>query len=152
MSEIGLKNIILVAASTVGGVLVDFTGGMDTVLKALLVFMAVDYLTGITVAFIFHKSKKTIGGGASSREGFKGIIKKLCMLLLVGLAHELDSIMKVDCIRSTTVMFFLVNEGLSVLENMGLMGIKYPAFFVKALEVLREKSEKEETGGMEHGV
>ncbi|MBE7055258.1 MAG: phage holin family protein, partial [Ruminococcaceae bacterium] len=56
MSEIGLKNIILVAVSTVGGFLVDFTGGMDTVLKALLVFMAVDYLTGITVAFIFHKS------------------------------------------------------------------------------------------------
>jgi len=152
MNSATIKNTVLLILSVTGSFLVDFTGGMDTVLKALLVFMAVDYLTGITVAFIFHKSKKTIGGRASSREGFKGIIKKLCMLLLVGLAHELDSIMKVDCIRSTTVMFFLVNEGLSVLENMGLMGIKYPAFFVKALEVLREKSETEESGGMKNGI
>lgn len=144
MSGANIKNIILIIISAIGGFLVDFIGGVDTILKALIMFMAVDYLTGLLVAFVFHKSRKTKSGGASSKEGFKGIVKKVCMLLFVGLAHVLDVVMSTEYIRATTIIFFLANEGLSVLENMGLMGIKYPAFFEKALEVLRDKSESEE--------
>lgn len=121
----------------------EFLGGVDTMLIALAVFMAVDYVTGLAVALIFHKSKKTEGGGASSKEGFKGIVKKICILLLVGLAHEIDIIVDVDYIRSITIMFFVANEGLSVLENLGLMDVKYPAFLTKALEILRDKAEGE---------
>ncbi len=139
-----IKNIILAVVSAVGGYIVSFLGGVDAVLKALVIFMIVDYLTGLAVAFVFHKSRKTEGGGASSKEGFKGIVKKVCMLLLVGLAHELDMIMGADYIRAITIMFFLANEGLSVLENVGLMGVKYPAFLVKALEALRNKAESGE--------
>ena len=138
-----LKNILLVTISAIGGLIVEFLGGVDTMLIALAVFMAVDYVTGLAVALIFHKSKKTEGGGASSKEGFKGIVKKICILLLVGLAHEIDIIVDVDYIRSITIMFFVANEGLSVLENLGLMDVKYPAFLTKALEILRDKAEGE---------
>ena len=134
------KNIILFIISMIGGVIVDFLGGVDTALISLFFFMAVDYITGMALAFIFHKSKKTSGGGASSKEGFKGIVKKICMLLLIGLAHEVDVVMGVTHARAMAIMFFIGNEGLSVLENVGLMGIKYPDFMVKALETLKEDS------------
>lgn len=136
-----IKNIILFVISMIGGVIVDFLGGVDAALITLLLFMVVDYITGISVAFVFHKSKKTSGGGASSKEGFKGIIKKICMLLLVGLAHEVDVVMGVTHARAMTIMFFIGNEGLSVLENVGLMGIRYPEFLMKALETLKEDNQ-----------
>jgi toxin secretion/phage lysis holin len=106
--------------------------------------MSVDYITGLAVAFIFHKSQKTEGGGASSKEGLKGIIKKLCMLLLIGVAHALDNVMGADYLRATLIMFFMANEGLSVLENVGLMGVKYPTFLIKALEALRDGNDGED--------
>jgi toxin secretion/phage lysis holin len=134
------KNVILFILSMIGSFIVKFLGGVDAVLIALILFMAVDYITGLAVALIFHKSKKTAGGGASSKECLKGIVKKLSMLLLVGLAHELDVIMGIDYTRAMAILFLIGNEGLSVLENMGLMGIKYPAFLIKALESLKENN------------
>ncbi len=144
MTGTSIKNTILCVVSVIGGFFVEFIGGADSILKALIIFMAVDYITGLAVAFIFHKSRKTEGGGASSKEGFKGIVKKICMLLLVGLAHELDVIMGVDYTRATAILFFIGNEGLSVLENVGLMGVKYPEFLVKALEALRDSNDGED--------
>lgn len=137
------KNIASAIVSAIGGFIVGFLGGVDALLIALIIFMAVDYLTGLAVALVFHKSKKTEGGGASSKEGFKGIVKKICILLLVGLAHEVDVIVGADYIRSVTIMFFVANEGLSVLENLGLMDVKYPAFLTRALEILRDKAKDE---------
>ena len=66
------------------------------------------------------------------------------MLLLVGLAHELDVIMGIDYTRTMAILFLIGNEGLSVLENMGLMGIKYPQFFIRALESLKDKNDGKE--------
>lgn len=140
MNGVQSKNVILFTISAIGSFIVNFLGGVDAVLIALILFMAVDYITGMAVAFIFHKSKKTAGGGASSKECLKGIIKKLCMLLLVGLAHELDIIMGVDYTRTMAILFLIGNEGLSVLENMGLMGVTYPAFLMKALETLKDEN------------
>lgn len=137
------KNIVSAIVSAIGGFIVGFLGGVDALLKALIIFMVVDYLTGLAVAIVFHKSKKTAGGGASSKEGFKGIVKKVCILLLVGLAHKIDLIVGADYIRAVTIMFFIANEGLSVLENLGLMDVKYPAFLTRALEILRDKAEGE---------
>lgn len=138
------KNVILFILSMIGSFIVKFLGGVDAVLVALILFMAVDYITGLAVALIFHKSKKTAGGGASSKECLKGIVKKLSMLLLVGLAHELDVIMGIDYTRTMAILFLIGNEGLSVLENMGLMGITYPAFLIKALESLKDKNDGKE--------
>ena len=142
MNGLTIKNCVLIAVSVIGGFFVDFLGGVDTILKALIVFMIVDYITGLMVAFVFHKSRKTKGGGASSKESFKGIVKKMCILLLVGLAHELDYIMGVDYIRALAILFFVGNEGLSVLENVGLMGVPYPEFLKKALEAIKDKGNR----------
>ena len=112
-------------------------------MTVLLVCMVVDYITGVAVAIIFHKSTKTTNGSASSKEGFKGIVRKICILMLVGIAHCLDSVMGVHYMRMLAIFFFIGNEGISILENMGLMGVPYPEFIKKALEVIREKGENE---------
>ena len=144
MTGTGIKNLILIVISTVGGFIAEFLGGVDSILKALVIFMIVDYITGLIVAFVFHKSRKTEGGGVSSKEGLKGIIKKICMLMLIGVAHALDNVMGADYLRATLIMFFMANEGISILENIGLMGVKYPAFLMKALETLRDNNDGED--------
>lgn len=138
--NIKVKNITLAAFAGVGSVLAETFGGWDPFLKALVMFMAVDYITGMTVALVFHKSQKTKNGGASSEVGYKGIVKKICIFLLVALAVRVDKISQTHYMRNTTIFFFLGNEGLSVIENLALMGVPYPAFLKKALEALQEKS------------
>ena len=139
MNGVQIKNIILISLSAAGSFISERLGGADRLLLALVMFMAVDYITGFAVAFIFHKSQKTKSGGASSLVGFKGIIKKICMLLMVALAHELDYIMGTEYTRVLAILFFIGNEGLSILENMGLMGVPYPEFMHKALEAMKDK-------------
>ncbi len=134
------KNIILIAFAGFGSVLAQTFGGWDSFLKALVMFMLADYITGMTVALVFHKSQKTKSGGASSQVGYKGIVKKICILILVALAVRVDEIAGTDYIRNATIFFFLGNEGLSVIENIGLMGVKFPEFLKKALEEIGKKS------------
>ncbi|MBE7033673.1 MAG: phage holin family protein [Ruminococcaceae bacterium] len=138
-----IKNYILAFFAGMGSILAETFGGWDAFLKALVLFMIVDYITGMTVALVFHKSGKTKNGGASSSVGFKGIAKKICVFLLVALATRVDSMSKTNYVRNATIFFFIANEGLSVIENIGLMGVKYPTFLKKALEALKDKSEEE---------
>lgn len=139
-----IKNVVLAIFAGIGSVFARWLGGWDWLLKTLIAFMVVDYITGIAVAFIFHKSKKTKNGSASSRECYKGIVKKMCILALVGLSVAVDHISGTNYVRNATIFFFIGNEGLSVIENIGLMGLKYPAFIKKSLEVIKEKSEDDE--------
>ena len=142
MNGVQIKNIILAVLSVIGSFISEHLGGVDKMLTSLVIFMLVDYITGLAVAFIFHKSQKTENGGASSAVGFKGIVKKMCILLLVGLAHELDCLMGFDYIRALSILFFIGNEGISVLENVGLMGVPFPEFLKKALEAIKDKGNK----------
>lgn len=143
MSGNAIKNIILIGISAIGSFLSGFLGGVDKMLTVLLCFMAIDYVTGVSVAMFFKKSTKTESGGASSKEGFKGIVRKMCILMLVGIAHCLDAVMGFEYMRMLAIFFFLGNEGISILENMGLMGIPYPKFIKDALEVIKDKGNKE---------
>ena len=136
-----LKNTALIVLSALGSLLSEAFGGWDVFLKALVMFMVADYVTGMTVALVFHRSEKTKNGGASSEVGFKGIVKKACIFFLIAIAVKIDSVTGTNHIRSVTIFFFMGNEGLSVIENIGLMGVKYPAFLKKALEVIKEKEE-----------
>ena len=138
------KNMFLVIAASIGSMFAKWVGGWDAFMKTLVMFMLIDYVTGIIVAAVFHKSGKTKNGSASSKECYKGIIKKMCMLALVGVSVGVDKIVGTDYIRSVTILFFLGNEGLSILENMGLMGMKYPRFIRTALEVIRERGDADE--------
>lgn len=142
MTGANIKNLILAIFAGVGSVLSETFGGWDSFLKALVMFMIVDYITGMVVALVFHKSQKTKNGGASSEVGYKGIIKKLCILLLIALSVRMDEISGTHYIRSATIFFFMGNEGLSVIENLGLMGVPYPTFIKKALEALKDKGDK----------
>ena len=138
-----LKNLLLFAVAGVGAVASSLLGGWDSLLKCLTVLMVIDYITGVATALVFHRSNKTLGGGASSKECFKGIVKKISILCLVAMAVCVDNISGTHYIRSVTIIFFIGNEGISVLENVGLMGIPYPAFLKKALEEIKKVECKE---------
>lgn len=136
-----IKYIIIGAAGIAGIIASKWLGGSDKMLFALLVAMAVDYITGLIVAGIFKRSPKTEGGGLNSRAGLQGLVRKVGMLFLVVVAVQLDIMAGTNIARDFTIMFLFANEGLSILENLALMGIPMPGFLRKALEVMRDKSD-----------
>lgn len=130
--------ILSAAAGAVAGLL----GGWDTMLMVLVGCMAVDYVTGWIVA-ILGKSKKTESGYLDSNIGFRGILKKCLIILMVLLGSMLDkAIGQQNVFRSMVVFFYIANEGLSILENMALSGVPFPATIKKALEQLKQKNDE----------
>ena len=112
-------------------------GGWDGLLQLLMLAMAVDYITGLAVAGVFKNSPKTENGALETRAGFKGLMRKCCILIIVMLVTRLElTLGDTAFCRSTVIVFFTGNEVLSILENAGLMGVKYPKFVSDALEVL----------------
>lgn len=151
-----LKTIVLTVLAFLGSWLTKLVGGWTTDLLTLIAFMTIDFVTGLIVALVFKKSPKTEGGGASSAAGLKGFFKKLMQLFFVIVGVMMDWVLKTDYIRTAVILFFIANEGLSILENGGLMGIPYPKFLRAALELLRDSSDngKEQMvppGGAEEG-
>ena len=128
----------------VGSTIASFFGGFDAALITLLIFMGVDYATGLIVAGVFHKSEKTENGALESRAGWKGLCRKGVSLLVVLVACRLDMIMGSNFIRDATVIAFIANETISIIENAGLMGVPIPSVITKAIEVLKKKSERED--------
>lgn len=106
--------------ATVGAFVGYFFGGMDGILYALLVFIVIDYISGVLVAI----SKRQL----SSSVGFKGISKKILILLLVGIANIIDQqiLGKGSAIRTATIFFYMSNEGISILENSANLGLPLP--------------------------
>ena len=141
-----MKQIQLVffgAVGAIGGAFASFFGGWDAALTTLLIFMGIDYLTGLIVAGVFHKSQKTKTGSLESRAGWKGLCRKGVTLLIVLVACRLDLLTGSTFIRDAVVIAFVVNETLSIIENAGLMGVPIPSVIVKAIEVLKKRSEVE---------
>lgn len=136
-----MKSAICTAFGAVGTFIAAALGGWDTAIIALLVFMAIDYVTGWIVAVVFKKSHKTETGGYSSAIGLKGLCKKGMVLLLVVMANLLDKQTGGNYIRDAVCIAFMANEAMSILENAGLMGIPIPAPLKKALDVLNTKQE-----------
>lgn len=123
-------NWLRAAGAFIGGVLTFLIGYPDYWLYAFIAFMVMDYISGISAAFI--------DGTISSRKGFHGIIKKIMMLVPVMVAHILDTAMDAGGVLRNAVMGFLVaNEGLSILENTARCGVPWPKKLVAALEQLR---------------
>lgn len=142
MSLAVIKNGVLAALAVVGSAIANALGGWDAALQTLLIFMAVDYLTGIIVAGVYKKSGKSETGALESRAGLKGLIRKLASLLIVLVGVCLDRLVGGSYVRMAVIIFFCANEGISILENVGLMGVPYPAFLKNALEVLRKKGDE----------
>lgn len=137
-----MKEMICIAAGVLGSGFASVFGGWDAAIVTLVVFMAMDYVTGMLVAGVFKRSPKTEGGGLESRAGWKGLIRKGVTLLVVVVAARLDLLVgDQSFIRDGVVIAFLVNETLSIVENAGLMGVPIPQVLVKAIEVLKQRSE-----------
>lgn len=131
-----MKATICAAAGIVGALVASFLGGWDTALQTLVVFMAIDYATGIIVAAVFKASSKSENGGLDSGVGLKGLLRKLAMLCGVTMAYYLDKVAGTDFVRDATCLAFVCNEGLSIIENFGLMGVPIPAPIRNAIDVL----------------
>lgn len=135
-----MKAGLCTAIGVLGSILVSAFGGWDAALKSLIIFMTVDYITGLMVAGVFHNSKKTATGTLESRAGFKGLCRKALILLFVLIAQRLDIMCEVDYIRNAVIIGFCANDLISIIENAGLMGVPLPEVIVKAVDVLQSKS------------
>ena len=110
-------------------------------MTTLVIFMLIDYITGILVAAVFKKSNKTEDGGLESKAGWKGLIRKFSTLLIVLISIRLNIIFNTTIISNCVVFTFLANELLSLLENVGLMGIPLPSVLTEVISVLNKKGE-----------
>ncbi len=119
-----------------GGWLGYFLGGCDGLLIALVIFAVADYITGVMCAVADKK--------LSSEVGFKGICRKVIIFMLVGVAHVIDVnvIATGSVLRTAVIFFYLSNEGVSLLENAGHLGLPIPEKLKIVLEQLHDRSEK----------
>ena len=132
-------NMVQMVFAAVGGWLGYFLGGNDGLLIALVLFVAVDYLTGVMCAVSDRK--------LSSNVGFKGICRKVLIFLLVGIANILDVhvIGTGSVLRTAVIFFYISNEGVSLLENAAHLGLPVPGKIKAVLEQLHDRAEKTET-------
>lgn len=142
-----MKTGILTGIGVVGGVITSFFGGWDTAMITLLIFMGLDYLTGLIVAGVFHKSSKSENGALESRAGWKGLCRKGVTLVIVIIAYRLDLVIGSNFIRDAVIIAFIANETISIVENAGLMGIPIPAVITKAIDILNSKAQAKESEG-----
>ena len=129
-------NTVQLIFTAVGGWLGWFLGGCDGLLYALLVFVTLDYITGIMCAVADHK--------LSSEVGFKGICRKVLIFALVGIGHVIDAqiIGTGNVLRTAVIFFYLFNEGVSLTENAAHLGLPIPEKLKAVLEQLHDRAEK----------
>lgn len=139
-----MKQFICTFIGMVGSAIASIFGGWDTGLVSLLIFMALDYVSGLVVAGVFHKSNKTDTGSLESKTCWKGLCRKCMTLVFVLVAYRLDLIIGTNYIRDAVIIAFIANELISLVENAGLMGVPLPAVITKAIDILQKKSESEE--------
>lgn len=136
-----LKTFFVTAAGAIGGAVSWLYGGFDDAMLVLIVFMALDYVTGLIVAGVFHKSSKSETGALESKAGWKGLCRKGVTIAIVMMAALLDRVLGTSYIKDAVIVGYIFNEGLSILENAGLMGVPYPKALKNALDLLNKKSE-----------
>lgn len=136
-----MKRVICTVVGMVGGFIASLFGGWSTGLVTLLIFMSIDYLSGLIVAGVFHNSPKTGTGTLESRAGWKGLCRKCMTLLFVLIAYRLDLEIGTNYIRDAVIIGFMANELISIVENAGLMGLPLPAVVTKAVDVLTKKAD-----------
>ena len=133
-------NTIQLIFSAVGGWLGYFLGGCDGLLYALIAFVVIDYITGVMCAIVNRE--------LSSAVGFKGIFRKVLIFLLVGIANIIDvQVIGTGAVLRTAVIFFYIsNEGVSLLENAGHLGLPIPEKIKTVLEQLHDRAENGKEG------
>ncbi len=120
-------------AAIVGGTITALLGGWDIMLQVLVGFVVADYVVAVIAA--------AMDGRLNSAVGFRGIAKKILLFVPIGIAFSLDQVLGYDVLRNLAIWFYLANEGLSVLENLGQAGVPFPPGLLAALEQLKGKGE-----------
>lgn len=138
-----MKEILCTAIGVVGSAVTTLFGGWSTGMTTLLIFMVIDYVSGLIVAGVFKNSQKTDTGALESRAGWKGLCRKGMTLIIVLLAYRLDLTIGTNYIRDAVIIGFCANEAISIIENAGLMGLPLPDVIKKAIDVLTDKSKGE---------
>lgn len=126
----------------VGAAIAEALGGWDDAIITLIVFMAIDFIMGLLCALVFGKSDKSPNGALSSAACWRGLVKKVCTLLIVVMSHYIDVLADVDFIRNAVIIAFCVAEAISICETAGLMGILpegVQKVLTKAIDVLKNK-------------
>lgn len=134
--------------STIGMIIAwvaEAFGGWDDAMTTLVICMLIDYVTGLMVAGLFRKSSKTADGGLESRAGWKGLARKFSTLLLVLVAVRIDMVLGTTYICNAVVFSFMANELLSIVENVGLMGVPLPKVITEAITLLNKKGNNDVT-------
>ena len=134
-----IKTVICTVFGIVGGFIAKLFGGWTEDIITLVIFMAIDFVMGLIVAGVFHKSNKSKTGALNSHAGWMGLCKKCATMLFVLIAHRLDMLVGTDYIRTTTIIGFIANEVISIVENAGLMGLPLPKVITKAIEILKHR-------------
>ncbi|MBR3019560.1 MAG: phage holin family protein [Clostridia bacterium] len=134
--------------AAVGGAVLSFFTGLPPIIWVLVAVMSLDYVTGLMCGFM-GKSPKTETGGLSSKTAFEGLLKKVLILVVVGLAALVDHAIAVSAgiemaaVTGACCLWFVASEGLSILENAAAMGVQIPKILMKALEIVRQKGNGE---------
>lgn len=138
-----IKAVILAVVGSAGSIVVNWFGGWTEDLTTLLIFMGIDYVMGLAIAAFWKKSGKSKSGALKSISAWQGLIRKGCSLLVVLVGYRLDLAVGTDYIKTAVVIAFIANEAISIVENLGIMGIPLPSAVTKAIDVLKNKSEGE---------
>lgn len=132
-----IKDYIVFLSGTILSILSSLFGEYDTALKTLVLFVVIDYLTG-TLSAIYN------GKNLSSKRGLQGLIKKFLYFCIVAISFQIDKLLMLNgTIRYMAIYSLIANDGLSIIENAGEIGIPLPKVLVKSLEVIKEKGETE---------
>ena len=139
-----MKETVCTSIGLVGSMIISLLGGWDAPMKALIICMIIDYLSGLAVAGIFHKSKKSENGALNSRSGLKGLCMKCMILFIIVAIVQVGKVLNVDWLRNATIIGFISNEFISIVENAGLMGMRLPKPVFKAIDILNDKEKENE--------
>lgn len=139
-----LKDAVFAGAGFIAAYIATAFRGIPESVVLLMILMLADYFTGLVVAGVFHRSNKTETGRLESRAGWKGLCRKVAILVLVYISHHIDLTFELsDIVMSSVVIGFCLNELLSLVENIGLMGVPLPGALMQAIELLKAKADQQ---------
>ena len=136
-----MKMKVITGVGIIGSLVTSMFGGWTKAMTTLLIFMIIDYITGLVVAGVFHKSPKSENGALESKAGWKGLCRKGMILLFVLVGHRLDLVIGASYIKDAVCIAFIVNELISLIENAALMGVPIPQIITKAIDLLQKAEE-----------
>lgn len=140
-----VQYIFYTVVGLIGGTVSQLLGGFDNLIQTLIMFMTIDILMGVMFSLILKRSGKSVTGAYNSSIFIQGIFKKFGVLVCIIVAVRINMLLGVTYIRDGACIIFIVNEGLSILEQVGNTGVKVPKLLTDSLDVLRQKADS--TGG-----